>query len=144
MSKAKLMWEGFDLHVGFTEDIEFTLYESDGKTPAVLGDTDHVRFKLAKKAGTEPVLDLSSIAATDNDSIVEIVSRGTSGESPTPAKVNVRFAQDDTQVLSPLGEWHGIIGVVDRAEDAPPDAFKIAGRGPVILKPKPGGAVGAE
>lgn len=136
---ASLLWDRFDLHAGCTEDYRFKLYKADGKTAAALAAGDVVRFKLAAKAGEAPKLDIDSVAATAAGSVVTIITIGADGV--TPAEVNVRIGQDDTKDLTP-GEYHGFLGIADDSETDPADAFKVAGRGPILLKPPPKGDVG--
>lgn len=143
MSQAAHTWsEGaIEIAVGRTVDVRFRLFTADrAPQPIAIGAGDVVRFKLSRAAGDPaPLLDLSSAAATEHDSRVEVTDLGEDGE--TPASVLVRFAQGDTAALV-RGSYHGELCLVDDSETHPVDAIKRVAHGPVLIVPAPGGATG--
>lgn len=126
-------------YAGRTEDFAWELYDRDGEPLEIAAD-DHIRFKLAATAGATPVLDVDSVGATPNGSVVVIDVRGTAGV--TPASGTVRLAQDDTAALTPRKYTGCELALVDNSETAPADAIKVCGRGTIDLKASPGGDVG--
>ncbi len=133
---ASFDWGSIRIERGRTSDYQFTIYEVDGVTGIELAASDVVRFKLYRDDDPSPVLDLDSVQATDNGSLVSVDQR-----TPAPALATVRFAQDDTSKLV-YREYRGELTVVDDSETTPPDAIKTAGRGRVKVAPSPGGDVG--
>lgn len=106
-----------------TGDYQFSLYQSDGTTAGQLSAGDVVRFKLYDTNTLALLLDLDSVAATSNGSVVTIDGLG---DATTPATATVRFAQDD--MTMPTGIYEGELGYVDDSETAPVDAFKCIAR----------------
>ncbi len=108
-----------------TTVFQYSLFEVDGTTGIVLASTDVVRFKMGRGDGTEPILDLDTIAETPNGSGVFV------DQLTAPAKVTVTFAQSDVLTINP-GTYEGEITVVDDSEASPPlDAIKVASIGVV-------------
>ena len=122
---------------GRTEDVEFFLYDADD-SPLGLAVSDVVRFKLGTSEVATPALDLDSVAATTNGSVVTVNTIGSAGV--TPAKVTVRFAQADTATLS--GKYYGELDVVDDSETSPANAIKPAGQGTITFAGSMGGDIG--
>ncbi len=119
-----------------TLDIKHLLFEDDESTSITLAETDVVRFKMGRRDGVKPDLDLVSGVATANGSTITIEQRG-----PSPgAEVTVRFAQADTSGLV-AGPYDAEIMVVDDSEIAPADAVKSAEFGTVHLLETMGGSV---
>jgi hypothetical protein len=138
MSRPKLIWDEFSVFAGRTDDHKFTLFKTDERAMAI-DSGDVVRFKLAKKPGDDPLLDIDSLAASAAGSKVTKSVLGV--ENTTPAVVIVRFGQGDTVGLTP-GDYFGELGLVDVSETNPANAFKRIAYGKVTLKPSPGGDVG--
>lgn len=132
--------EPIELEAGRTCDYVFSLYQPSGK-PAAIPANSAARFKLCATADdATPLLDIDSVAPLTGKSVVTINSQGV--QDVSPARVTVRFAQDDTKDFEPGAEYFGELGVVDASETDPLNAFKRAGYGPVTIKPSPGGDVG--
>jgi hypothetical protein len=148
MSQAVHVWEDgeIEIAVGRTVDLRFRLFTGDKVPKAIaLAAGDVVRFKLSVDAGDdEPLLDLSSAAATAGESIVTIAELGE--DNVTAADVRVRFGQVDTAELADYADLseplHGELCLVDDSETAPADAIKRIAHGPVLIVPASGGAVG--
>lgn len=134
----KLQWDPFPLFAGRTEDNEFKLYKTNGSAMAIEA-TDVVRFKLALTPDGLPLLDIKSTTPLAGGSFVTKLAHGVDGT--TPAKVNVRFGQDDTKGLK-AGDYFGELGLVDDGEVNPDNAFKRIAYGTVQVKASPGGDVG--
>ena len=117
-----------------TVDYQFTIYQSDGTTGVTLASGDVVRFKAFLEDGTV-VLDLDSVAATSNGSLVTI------DNTTAPARATVRFAQADvTAMTKPM--YFGELLVVDDSEESPPDAIKRAAHGKLRMYGSASGDVG--
>ena len=107
-----------------TRDYTVTLYEADGSTELTLASDDVVRFKIGSDGAT-PVLDLSSIEPSGNDSSITFTA-GT-------GDCVIRLAQGD---LAPLkGAYDCEILVVDNSETAPANAVKHAEYGVLFVHP---------
>ena len=119
-----------DIYKGRTCDFTAKLYKQD-KTAFGLAAGDVVRVKLwdyPDGNATAPTLDLDSAAPSANNSSVTIDTIGSDGV--TPAQVTIRFAQDDTTLLSE--QWYRVeISYVDDSETAPTDAIKVVAIGTV-------------
>ena len=96
------------LVAGRTEDLDWTIFGPDKRTPLVLEATDVVRFKLSATAGGDPLLDLRSGEATAAGSTVTITDLD-------PATGTVRLAQGDTAELAAGTYWGELILVDARA-----------------------------
>jgi hypothetical protein len=123
---------------GHTEDFNWAIYKSDGKTGEGIAADDVVRFKLADTPGGAPILDLNSSAPTLNGSRVFVDTIGVSGS--VPAAGRVRIAQADSINFS--GEKHFELNLVDNSESSPADAIKSICFGTMPFKPTQGGALG--
>lgn len=113
-----------DIYKGTTSDFTAKLYNEDN-TAFGLAASDVVRVKVwdyPSGNGSVPDLDLDSAAPSANSSSVTIETIGSDGV--TPARVKVRFAQDDTALLSEQ-EYRVEISYVDDSETAPTDANKV-------------------
>lgn len=121
---------------GRTVDFTVQIKEDDG-TYLQLAATDHVRCKIGRGTGT-PTLDLDSVAATANGSVVTIDQRGDG--STTHCSVTVRLAQGDTSSL--WGAYTCEVAVIDDSETAPADAIKSAETGAVHFTRTMAGDVG--
>lgn len=119
---------------GRTRDFTLTLYEADGTTGVALAAEDVVRVKIGLRGAT-PLLDLDSVAATSNGSLVTITS------IVAPAVCTLRLAQGDLSSLFP-GAYDLEVSVVDDSETAPADAIKSATQGVLHVLPSMGGDVG--
>ena len=120
-----------------TLDLTVTLTENDGTTSVTLAADDVVRFKMGRRPGALPDLDIDSAGATANGSKVTIDERG-----PSPAaSVTIRLAQGDTVNLVPT-VYDAEVTVVDNSETAPVDAIKHAEFGTVHLEETLGGSIG--
>ena len=122
---------------GRTVDFSISLYENDGTTSVTLAATDVVRFKMGRRDGVKPDLDLLSGVVTANGSTVTIDETGT---SPV-ASVTVRMAQADTSGLI-AGMYDAEVLVVDDSETAPANAIKHFERGTVSMQESLGGSIG--
>jgi len=106
--------------------------EADDSTAvAALAGTDVVRFKVGR-GNAAPVLDLDSVAATANGSVVTI--------DGTKTGYTVRFAQADLDGLEP-GSYDCEVSVVDDSESAPVDAIRVIERGVLHLIDTQGGDI---
>lgn len=132
-----LDWGEIEVYSGRTEDLPFAIYDEDGVALGI-AVTDVVRFKLASGAGATPTLDLDSVAASAQGSIVVISARGTSGS--VPASGYVRIAQGETLTVKKYADCE--LALVDDSETSPADAIKVFGRGAIVVKASPGGDVG--
>lgn len=121
---------------GRTVDFAILLFEDDGTTSVTLAATDVVRFKMGRRDGTKPDLDLLSGVVTANGSTVTVDQTGT---SPT-AQVTVRMAQADTAGLI-AGMYDANVLVVDNSETAPANAIKHFESGTVMLQESLGGSI---
>lgn len=120
---------------GRTNDITFTLYESDGTTAFTLLDSDDVRIKIGRGEG-EPDLDLSSDDPDPAGSRVEF----TAGQNT----VGLRLAAGSTRDLEPGGydlELLVVAGDESGADSPPPRHVQY---GVLFLHPTAGGSVGLE
>lgn len=125
-------WPPIDVYANQTEDLVVKFYKQDADEFA-LAAGDVVRFKMWKHPsgdGAAPDLDLDSVGATANGSVVTVDTVGVDGT--TAAQVTVRIAQGDTASLA-TGEYRWEIAQVDDSETAPTDAYKVAGRGTINL-----------
>ena len=120
-----------------TVDVVHLLYEDDGSTSVTLAADDVVRFKMGRRDGAQPSLDLDSAGDTSNGSGVTVDELGT---SPT-AQATIRFAQGDTSGLV-AGVYEAEISVVDNSETSPTDAIKSFEFGTVAVLETLGGSVG--
>ena len=111
------------------------LFESDGTTGVALASTDVVRFKMGRRIGSTPDLDLDTVAATTNKSGVDVVT------SPAPARVRVTLAQADLTSLVP-GVYNAEVIVIDDSEPSPADAALVASIGVVNIIGSMGGDIG--
>lgn len=118
---------------GRTVDFTWAAYLANGTTAAAFAVGDKVRFKLARRPGGTPILDLLSGTATAAGSVVAIT--GTS-----PAAGTVRLGQADTATFE--GEYHFELNHVDDSETAPADAIKPICRGKLKFTLSQGGNVG--
>ena len=110
-------------HANRTQDFTIALFENDGSTALTLEATDVVRVKVGQ-SGATPAIDIDSILATANGSVVTI-------DTLSPASVTLRLAQGDTTSLSGLYDIE--VNVVDDSEDAPEDAIKAAEYGALTV-----------
>lgn len=117
-----------------TQDFTVPLFEADGTTELILAATDEVRIKFFKRDGDTPALDLDSIGATGNGSVITI-------DTLNPASCTLRIAQGDTSALEP-GAYRGDVDVVDDSETAPANAIKHAESILLFLLESGGGDVG--
>lgn len=124
---------------GRTEDFNWSIYESNGTTAVAITGSDKVRFKLARKAGDTPLLDLVSGTVTANGSTVNITDLGDAG-ADEPASGNVRLGQEDTEDFS--GKYRFELNLVDDSETAPADAIKPICRGTIEFLPAQTGDIG--
>lgn len=111
------------------------LFESDGTTGVALAVTDVVRFKMGRRIGGTPDLDLDTVAPTANASGVDVVT------SPAPAQVRVTLAQADLTSLVP-GVYNAEVIVVDDSEPSPANAALVASIGVVNLIGSMAGDIG--
>lgn len=118
---------------GRTEDFTWAAYEADGETPVVFADDDKVRFKIARKPGDAPLLDLVSGTVTANGSTVAITDLD-------PASGTARLAQADTDDFT--GDYHFELNLVDNSETSPADAIKPILRGKLRFLKSQGGNLG--
>jgi len=121
---------------GRTVDFTVTLKTVSGGY-LVLAGTDVVRCKVGRGTGA-PDLDLDSVAATANGSVVTVDEVGDG--STTYAQVTVRLAQGDTGSL--FGAYTAEVAVIDDSETAPADAIKTCEIGAIHFLATPGGDVG--
>lgn len=117
-----------------TADKIVRIFEPDGVTPVVLVPADGVRFKMYRRDGAQPLIEVVSGLPTENGSRIIV-------DSLDPATVTLRIAQGDTTLLDP-GVYDAEICVVDDSETAPADAIKQAEHGVVHLLGTAGGDVG--
>lgn len=111
----------------------FALYEAD-ETEFGLASDDECRFKIWQTSDATPDLDLSA-TATDNGSVIEVLSTGTQGSSA--ATVRLTLAQDDVASLS--GRYNAELAWVNNSQTFPADAYYPVCRGLVIVQPSPTG-----
>ena len=119
-------------HANRTQDFTIALFENDGSTTLTLAATDVVRVKIGR-AGDTPLLDVDSIAATANGSVVTV-------DTLNPASVTLRLAQADTLTLK--GTYDIEVNVVDDSETDPADAIKAAEYGSLSVIASQSGDVG--
>ena len=119
-------------HANRTQDFTIALFENDGSTAIVLTGTDVVRVKVGRADDT-PNLDIDSVGATANGSVVTI-------DTLNPASVTLRLAQGDTTSL--LGLYDVEVSIVDDSETAPADAIKAAEYGSLSVLASQGGDIG--
>jgi|GEM_PF-6056720 len=117
-------------YLGRTTRQRFYLYEADGSTPIVLQATDVVRFKIGRRAGQTPDLDLIDGTVTSGGSGIDILDRGDAsnaaqvavivGESEEldPGAYDAEFLVVDDSVASPTADPtipanKGVVHVVD-------------------------------
>ena len=134
-------WHAFDIEKGRTSSHQFTLYKENGNAFA-LAASDVVRFKLwLSPSGDDeaPALDVDSVGATANGSIVTI--DGVGSDDVTAATVTVKLGQDDTDGLL-VQEYMGELCHVDDSETNPLDAIKRIAFGPVNVRGSSTGDVG--
>lgn len=111
---------------------EVVLYEADGSTGIVLQATDEVRFKMYRRDGATPDLDLDSAADSGNGSGITI------DQLTSPATCTVTITQGDTSSLEP-GAWDAEVSVVD---DSDSDRIKTAEHGTVLVQQAGAGDIG--
>ena len=116
-----------------TTDFDFPIYEDDGTTPVILASGDVVRIKLSLAAHTTPALDIDSVGATGNGSVVTLTLN--------PGLARLRLAQADTTALVER-LYFAEVAVVDESETAPADAIKVVDRGTIEIQASQGGDVG--
>lgn len=113
-----------------------TLYQEDGSTGIALAADDVVRFKMGRRTGSTPTLDLDTIAATANGSKCDVSSYD------SPAMVTVTLAQDDLTSMMP-GIYDAQVVVVDNSVVSPfVDPAYVASNGIVSVLPGLGGDKG--
>lgn len=120
-------------HKSRTNDFTIELKDADGAVVNI-AVSDVVRFKVFKREGTTPVMDIDEVAPT---ALGSVVTRVTS----TPAVVTVRLAQGDLELIH-SATYRGECGVVDDSETAPADAIKPASIGLVNIVGSGGGDIG--
>ena len=131
---ARLNIGEVEAFAGRTEDFDWSAYEGDGRTPVVFAADDVVRFKLSSTIGdSTPELDIDSISATANGSIVTITDLD-------PATGRVRLGQADTASFS--GKKYFELSLVDNSETSPADAIKVICRGTMVFTASQGGDAG--
>lgn len=108
------------------------LYETDGETGIVLQASDVVRFKVYRRDGATPTLDLDSVGATASGSVITV------DQLTSPATVTVTIAQGDTSSLEP-GVWDAEVCVVD---DSDSDWIKTAEHGTLLVQQAGAGDIG--
>lgn len=122
-------------HQNRTRTWSGVLYESNGTTAVVLSAQDVVRFKVGGN-GSTPLIDLSSIEASENGSTLTF----TAGTGSYVLKI----AQGDVAALS--GAYDAEILVVDDSENLPGDEKEIkhAESGVLFVHPTQGGEIAEE
>lgn len=122
-------------HQGRTRSWSGTIYQPDGTTAIVLQSTDVVRFKAGGNGDT-PLIDLSSIEASENGSTLTFTA-GT-------GNYVLKLAQGDIAALS--GAYDAEISVVDDSENLPGDEKEIkhAENGVLFVHPTQGGEIAEE
>lgn len=138
MSAALTWCDPLDVFAGRTNDFTASIYKADGE-PCAISATDVVRFKLSRRHGGAPLLDVDSVAATANGSLLTVTALGV--DDVSPATVLLRLAQGDTQGLAP-GVYLGEFALVDDSETNPANAIKTFGRGQVHVHASASGDVG--
>lgn len=119
-------------HRNRTRDYTIDLFEPDRTTPVLLAATDVVRVKIGR--GTSiPSLDLDSVAATANGSVVAFTT-GTND-------VTLRLAQADLLAMT-AGVYDVEVAVVDDSETAPANAVKHVEWGCLSLQDTMAGDIG--
>lgn len=83
-----------------------TLYEADGTTAISVTASSVVRFKAGRRNSATPSLDIDSVAATANGSVMTISSAGA---------YTLKIAQGDTTSLVP-GVYDAEIALVDAGD----------------------------
>jgi len=121
---------------GRTVDFTVTLKTASGGY-LQLQASDVVRCKIGRGAST-PDLDLDSVAATADGSVVTVEELGDG--SATHASATVRLAQGDTDDL--FGPYEAEVTVVDSSETDPADAIKTCEQGCVHFMRTMNGDVG--
>jgi len=127
----------FEVKAHANRTVDFTVVlKTAGGDYLQLQASDVVRVKVGRAGTVE--LDLDSIAATPNGSVVTVDQLGDG--SATHASATVRLAQGDLDGMQ--GTYDISIGVVDDSESAPADAFKCAEMGALSVIPTMNGDVG--
>ena len=111
-----------------------SLYQDDGTTSASLQASDVVRFKMYRRDQATPTLDLDSVAATANGSIVTVDELGL--EPTAQATITVMSADIASVALGPYTAE--IVVVDDSASDEP----RLVDSGVVHILQSGGGDVG--
>lgn len=125
-----------------TTDFNGSLYASDGVTPIQLVSTDALRFKMGRRPGSTPTIDLRSGSPTANGSAITITGLGSaSANPPTPATYTVRLAQGDIDTLTP-GPYDAELLFVNTIDTVPAVSTQPVSVGVVHVIPEMGGAVG--
>lgn len=115
---------------GRTRDFSGTLYESDETTPITPDTGSVVRFKAGRRNLATPVLEISSVAANANGSVMTLdISTGA---------WTMKIAQGDTAELLP-GPYEAEIALVDSGDD---DLIKSAEQGVLNILPALAGDIG--
>ena len=117
-----------------TSSHTINLYESDEATSVTLAATDVVRFKMYRRVGDTPILDLDSAAASAAGSSVTVDELGT---SPV-ASVTVKVAQGDIDTEVDPGVYRAEVAVVD---DSDSDLIKAFETGVVYVGGSGGGDI---
>lgn len=138
MDKAHI-WPTFDAYHGRQLRKQFDLYKENGNAFALAVD-DVVRFKLWKHEdndGLTPDLEVDSVGATTNGSVITVDTLGT--DDTTAAQVTVKLAQDDLKDL-PAGYYRGELAYVDDSQTG--DPIEVIARGDVHVIGSATGDVG--
>ena len=120
-------------HHNRTSDYILDLFEANGTTVISIAATDVIRIKIGRCRGEVPDLDLDSVGATANGSIV--------GFTEDTNDVTLRLAQGDLNDMTP-GTYCMEILIVDDSESAPDDAIKHAQDGVLHLIGQMAGDIG--
>lgn len=114
-----------------TSTQSITLYQADGGG-LTLGGSDKLRFKLFRRDGATPILDLVSGTATSSGSQLTIT------QTASAAQATLKIAQGDLATVAP-GVYSASLSVVDHADS---DLIKDADEGIVTILASGGGSVG--
>lgn len=119
---------------GRTIDLSDALYLSDGTTGVAAEASDIIRFKVYRRDGATPLLDIDNSASAAG-SVTTITSL------TAPAQYNIHLAQGDTDDVEP-GVYDAEVALVDDSETAPANGIKHLSKGCLTIRPGPGGDVG--
>lgn len=108
-----------------------TLFEADGTTPVILASGDKVRFKMFRRDGSTPELDIDNVGALSGGSIIVV-------DDLDPATITLTVAQGDIDETE-LGTWRGEIDVVDVSDS---NRIKHAESGFCFVTETGGGEIG--